>query len=41
MLPEWVIEICVQKFKRSRDEVLQQIKDDDEHSFNANDSFDL
>lgn len=41
LLPEWLIAICIQKFSLSKEEVLSQIKKDEEDSFIANDSFDL
>lgn len=36
ILPEWLIAICMKKFSRSREEIIDQVKKDDEDSFNAN-----
>lgn len=41
LLPEWLIAICAQKFCKSKDQIISQIKTDEEHSFNANNSSDL
>lgn len=41
LLPEWFIAICMKKFSHTKEEVIAQIKKDDEDSLKANDSFDL
>lgn len=44
ILPEWLIAICVKKFSSSKEDIINQVKKDDEDSFNAkqiNNSFDL
>lgn len=41
LLPEWLIAICAQKNSKSKEQIISQIKSDEEHSFNANNSFDL
>lgn len=41
LLPEWLIGICMKKFSKTKDEVIDQVKKDDEDSLNANDSFNI
>lgn len=41
LLPEWLIAICGKKFSKSKDEIITQIKNDEQNSFDANDSFDF
>lgn len=41
LLPEWLIEVCAKQFSCSKQQILAQIKEDDEDSFNAEYSFDL
>lgn len=44
ILPEWLIAICVKEFARTEEEILEQIKEDNDDSFNAklaNSSFNL
>lgn len=39
LLPEWAIAVCSKKYGKSKGEVLNQIKKDEEDSFLADDSF--
>lgn len=41
LLPEWIIAICAKKFNKSKEELLESIQNDEQDSFNANDSFDI
>lgn len=41
LLPEWLIAICAQKFAKSKEQIIAQIRNDEQDSFEANDSFDL
>lgn len=41
LLPEWLIAVCAQKYFKSKEQIITQIKNDDQDSINANDSFDL
>lgn len=41
LLPEWLIAICAKKFLKSKEEIITQIKNDEQNSFDANDSFEL
>lgn len=43
ILPEWLIAICMKQYSRSKNQIIDQIKKDEEDSFDANqiNSFDL
>lgn len=41
LLPEWIIAICAKKYLKSKKEIITQIKNDEQDSFDANDSFEL
>lgn len=41
LIPEWLIAMCTKKFSQSKEQILAQIKKDEDDSFNANDSFDI
>lgn len=41
ILPEWLIAICVKQLSCSKEQIIAQIKKNDEDSFNANNTFNL
>lgn len=41
LLPEWLIAICAKQFSCSKEQIIAQIKEDDEHSFNEQNLLDL
>lgn len=41
LLPEWLIGTCAKKFSKTKEEIITQIKNDEQNSFDANDSYEF
>lgn len=39
LLPEWLIAVCAKKYCKSNEEIIEQVKNDEQNSFDANNSF--
>lgn len=39
MLPEWLIGVCGKKHSKTKEEIIEIIENDEQHSFDANNSF--